>query len=65
LAALLGLRPQSVAQQAGVSVNTIRTFRQNALARLGASSTEQAVWRMFETGQLFARTTSPQRRKRR
>jgi len=55
LATLQGLRPRDVAETLGVSINTVRTMRQSACARLHARSQEEAVWRMVETGQLFAR----------
>lgn len=53
LATLAGLRPREVAAKLGVSVNTVRSIRQRACARLGARSQEEAIWRMVETGQLF------------
>jgi DNA-binding CsgD family transcriptional regulator len=55
LAALCGLRPREVAETLGVSVNTVRSARKNALSRLQARSAEEAVWRMVETGQMFSR----------
>lgn len=64
LASLVGLRPKEVARFTGVSVNTTRTFRQNAMARLLVNSPEEAAWRMLETGQMFARTQLAFPRKR-
>lgn len=63
LASLAGLRPREVAIELGVSVNTVRSIRQRACARLGARSQEEAVWRMVETGQLFlpGRLSKPRR----
>jgi DNA-binding CsgD family transcriptional regulator len=55
LATFSGLRPREVAETLGVSVNTVRSMRQSACARLGARSQEEAVWRMVETGQLNPR----------
>jgi DNA-binding CsgD family transcriptional regulator len=55
LATFSGLRPREVAETLGVSVNTVRSMRQSACARLGARSQEEAVWRMVESGQLIPR----------
>ncbi|HVK82069.1 MAG TPA: helix-turn-helix transcriptional regulator [Verrucomicrobiae bacterium] len=62
LAVLHGLRPREVAQALGVSINTVRTLRKSACARLGARSQEEAVWRMVTTGQLFGRGRSGRQR---
>ncbi len=63
LAIFSGLRPREVAAELGVSINTVRSMRQSASARLGARSQEETVWRMVETGQLFhrGRTGRPRR----
>lgn len=53
LATFDGLRPREVARVLGVSVNTVRSIRQSAAARLGARSQEEAAWRMLETRQAF------------
>jgi DNA-binding CsgD family transcriptional regulator len=55
LAVFSGLRPREVADTLGLSINTIRSIRQSATARLGARSPEEAVWRLMESGQLFHR----------
>lgn len=55
LAVFSGLRPREVADTLGLSINTIRSIRQSATARLGARSQEETVWRLIETGQLFHR----------
>jgi DNA-binding CsgD family transcriptional regulator len=55
LAVFSGLRPRQVAERLGVSINTVRTIRQSASARLGARSQEETVWRLIESGQLFHR----------
>jgi DNA-binding CsgD family transcriptional regulator len=55
LAVFSGLRPREVAETLGVSINTVRSIRQSASARLGARSQEETVWRLMESGQLFHR----------
>jgi DNA-binding CsgD family transcriptional regulator len=55
LAVFSGLRPREVADALGVSINTVRSIRQSATARLGARSQEETVWRLMESGQLFFR----------
>jgi DNA-binding CsgD family transcriptional regulator len=55
LAVFSGLRPREVADALGLSINTVRSIRQSATARLGARSQEEAVWRLMESGQLFHR----------
>jgi DNA-binding CsgD family transcriptional regulator len=55
LAVFSGLRPREVAETLGLSINTVRSIRQSASARLGARSQEEAVWRLMESGQLFHR----------
>jgi DNA-binding CsgD family transcriptional regulator len=55
LAVFSGLRPREVAETLGVSINTVRSIRQSASARLGARSQEETVWRLMESGQLFRR----------
>lgn len=52
-ATIHGERPSVVARRLGVKVSTVRTLRQKANGRLDAASSEQAVWRLLETGQLF------------
>ncbi len=54
-AVVLGERPSQVARRLGIKVSTVRTLRQKANGRLDADNSEQAVWRMLETGQLFSR----------
>jgi DNA-binding CsgD family transcriptional regulator len=55
LAVFSGLRPREVAEALGLSINTVRSIRQSASARLGARSQEETVWRLMESGQLFHR----------
>jgi DNA-binding CsgD family transcriptional regulator len=55
LAVFSGLRPREVADTLGLSINTVRSIRQSATARLGARSQEETVWRLMESGQLFHR----------
>lgn len=53
--AVYGERPSQVSRRLGVKVSTVRTLRQKANGRLEAENSEQAVWRMLETRQLFRR----------